>query len=161
MKIFSSKKKKTYLKKERKNDNATASTAVVLTYRLLLFVLYAQQTLPVDLSSSSIRSGGGNGASFHGSTSAFDPCCPGSTSRPPAFVSQATPGPSQPAAIDSFSSSIVAQPQSQPQPCRHYMHPSCEYHTSVESENKKKNRHKRDITTFKKIGHFESPIPPS
>ncbi|XP_034726381.1 E3 ubiquitin-protein ligase Arkadia isoform X2 [Etheostoma cragini] len=85
-----------------------------------------QQTLPVDLSNSSVRSGGNNGASFHGSTSAFDPCCPGSTSRPPAYVSQATPGPSQPAVVDSFSSSMVAQPQpqTQPQPCRHYMHPS-------------------------------------
>ncbi|TKS70144.1 E3 ubiquitin-protein ligase arkadia-C [Collichthys lucidus] len=86
-----------------------------------------QQTLPVDLSNSSVRSSGNSGASFHGSTSAFDPCCPGSTSRPPAYVSQATPGPSQPAAVDSFSSSMVAQPQpqTQPQPCRHYMHPSC------------------------------------
>ncbi|XP_074522187.1 E3 ubiquitin-protein ligase Arkadia isoform X2 [Halichoeres trimaculatus] len=85
-----------------------------------------QQTLPVDLSNSSVRSGGNSGASFHGSTSAFDPCCPGSTSRPPAYVSQATPGPSQPAVVDSFSSSMVAQPQpqTQPQPCRHYMHPS-------------------------------------
>uniref|UniRef100_A0A3Q3WTQ1 RING-type E3 ubiquitin transferase n=1 Tax=Mola mola TaxID=94237 RepID=A0A3Q3WTQ1_MOLML len=83
----------------------------------------AGQTLPVDLSSSSVRSAGNSGASFHGSTSAFDPCCPGSTLRPPAFVSQATPGPSQPAVVDSFSSSMVAQPQTQPQPCRHYMHP--------------------------------------
>ncbi|XP_037342168.1 E3 ubiquitin-protein ligase Arkadia isoform X4 [Pungitius pungitius] len=85
-----------------------------------------QQTLPVDLSNSSVRAAGNNGASFHGSTSAFDPCCPGSTSRPPAFVSQATPGPSQPAVVESFSSSMVAQPQpqTQPQPCRHYMHPS-------------------------------------
>ncbi|XP_068176622.1 E3 ubiquitin-protein ligase Arkadia isoform X1 [Antennarius striatus] len=85
-----------------------------------------QQTLPVDLSNSSVRSGGNSGASFHGSTSAFDPCCPGSTSWPPAYVSQATPGPSQPAAVDSFSSSMVAQPQpqTQPQPCRHYMHSS-------------------------------------
>ncbi|KAM8893541.1 E3 ubiquitin-protein ligase Arkadia isoform 1-T2 [Spinachia spinachia] len=85
-----------------------------------------QQTLPVDLSNSSVRGAGNNGASFHGSTSAFDPCCPGSTSRPPAFVSQATPGPSQPAVVESFSSSMVAQPQpqTQPQPCRHYMHPS-------------------------------------
>ncbi|KAM3625916.1 uncharacterized protein V6R79_019766 [Siganus canaliculatus] len=86
-----------------------------------------QQTLPVDLSNSSVRSGGSSGASFHGSTSAFDPCCPGSTSRPPAYVSsQATPGPSQPASVDSFGSSMVAQPQpqTQPQPCRHYMHPS-------------------------------------
>ncbi|KAG7230476.1 hypothetical protein INR49_024585 [Caranx melampygus] len=84
------------------------------------------QTLPVDLSNSSVRSGGNSGASFHGSTSAFDPCCPGSTSRPPAYVSQATPGPSQPAVVDSFSSSMVAQPQpqTQPQPCRHYIHPS-------------------------------------
>ncbi|KAK2920207.1 E3 ubiquitin-protein ligase Arkadia isoform X1 [Channa argus] len=84
-----------------------------------------QQTLPVDLSNSSVRSGGNSGASFHGSTSAFDPCCPGSTTRPPAYVSQATPGPSQPAVVDSFSSSMVAQPQpqTQPQPCRHYMHP--------------------------------------
>lgn len=86
-----------------------------------------QQTLPVDLSNSSVRSNGNSGASFHGSTSAFDPCCPVSTSRPPTFVSQATPGPSQPAVVDSFSSPMVAQggPQTQPQqPCRHYMHPS-------------------------------------
>ncbi|KAM9408839.1 E3 ubiquitin-protein ligase Arkadia isoform 2-T3 [Pholidichthys leucotaenia] len=85
-----------------------------------------QQTLPVDLSNSSVRSSGTNGGSFHGSTSAFDPCCPGSTSRPPAYVSQATPGPSQPTVVDSFTSSMVAQPQpqSQTQPCRHYMHPS-------------------------------------
>uniref|UniRef100_A0A665VF21 RING-type E3 ubiquitin transferase n=1 Tax=Echeneis naucrates TaxID=173247 RepID=A0A665VF21_ECHNA len=85
-----------------------------------------QQTLPVDLSNSSVRSGGNSSASFHGSTSAFDPCCPGSTSRPPAYVSQGTPGPSQPAVVDSFSSSMVAQPQpqTQPQPCRHYIHPS-------------------------------------
>ncbi|KAK1891228.1 E3 ubiquitin-protein ligase Arkadia [Dissostichus eleginoides] len=84
-----------------------------------------QQNLPVDLSNSSVRTGGNNGASFHGSTSAFDPCCPGSTSRPPAFVSQAAPGSSQPAAVDSFGPPMVAQPQpqTQPQPCRHYMHP--------------------------------------
>ncbi|XP_033972147.1 LOW QUALITY PROTEIN: E3 ubiquitin-protein ligase Arkadia [Trematomus bernacchii] len=84
-----------------------------------------QQNLPVDLSNSSVRTGGNNGASFHGSTSAFDPCCPGSTSRPPAFVSQAAPGSSQPAAVDSFAPPMVAQPQpqTQPQPCRHYMHP--------------------------------------
>uniref|UniRef100_A0A3P9M158 RING-type E3 ubiquitin transferase n=1 Tax=Oryzias latipes TaxID=8090 RepID=A0A3P9M158_ORYLA len=83
-----------------------------------------QQTLPVDLSNSSVRSSGNGGPSFHGSTSAFDPCCPGSTSRPPAYVSHAPPGPSQPAVVDSFSSSMVAQPQTQPQPCRHYMHPT-------------------------------------
>ncbi|KAM4596452.1 E3 ubiquitin-protein ligase Arkadia isoform 3-T3 [Fundulus diaphanus] len=83
-----------------------------------------QQTLPVDLSNSSVRGSGAGGASFHGSTSAFDPCCPGSSSRPPAYVSHATPGPSQPAVVDSFSSTLVAQPQTQPQHCRHYMHPS-------------------------------------
>ncbi|XP_064869158.1 E3 ubiquitin-protein ligase Arkadia-like isoform X1 [Oncorhynchus nerka] len=88
-----------------------------------------QQTLPVDLSNSGLRSGGGSGAgSFHG-TSAFDPCCPGSTSRPAAYNSQnATgPGPSQPSTVvDSFSSAMVAQPQPQPQlsTCRHFMHPS-------------------------------------
>ncbi|KAM3838394.1 E3 ubiquitin-protein ligase Arkadia-like, partial [Diretmus argenteus] len=85
-----------------------------------------QQTLPVDLSNSSVRSGGNSGAGFHGSTSAFDPCCPGSTSRPPAYVSQTTPGPSQPSVVDSFNPSMVAQPQPQPQlsSCRHYIHPS-------------------------------------
>ncbi|XP_035992264.1 E3 ubiquitin-protein ligase Arkadia isoform X3 [Fundulus heteroclitus] len=83
-----------------------------------------QQTLPVDLSNSGVRGSGAGGASFHGSTSAFDPCCPGSSSRPPAYVSHATPGPSQPAVVDSFSSTLVAQPQTQPQHCRHYMHPS-------------------------------------
>ncbi|KAK5610898.1 hypothetical protein CRENBAI_024868 [Crenichthys baileyi] len=82
-----------------------------------------QQTLPVDLSNSSVRGSGTGSTSFHGSTSAFDPCCPGSSSRPPAYVSHATPGPSQPAMVDSFSSSMVAQPQTQPQPCRHYIHP--------------------------------------
>ncbi|XP_066510427.1 E3 ubiquitin-protein ligase Arkadia-like isoform X2 [Hoplias malabaricus] len=85
-----------------------------------------QQTLPVDLSSSAVRSNGSSGASF-GSSSAFDPCCPGSTSRPP-YVSQNAPGPSQPSAVDSFSPAMVAQPQPQPQPqlssCRHYIHPS-------------------------------------
>ncbi|XP_056134065.1 E3 ubiquitin-protein ligase Arkadia isoform X3 [Lampris incognitus] len=83
-----------------------------------------QQTLPVDLSNSSVRSNGSSGAGFHGNTSAFDPCCPGSASRPPTYVSQATPGPSQPTGVDSFSSSMVAQPQSQLSSCRHYMHPS-------------------------------------
>ncbi|XP_016887943.1 E3 ubiquitin-protein ligase Arkadia isoform X3 [Cynoglossus semilaevis] len=85
-----------------------------------------QQTLPVDLSNSSIRSGSNNGAPFHGSTSAFDPCCPGSASRPPAYASQATPGSNQPSVVDSFNSSMAAQPQpqAQPQPCRHYIHPS-------------------------------------
>ncbi|KAM7424116.1 hypothetical protein PAMA_000455 [Pampus argenteus] len=99
------------------NSNSSSNTAHY----------HDQQTLPVDLSNSGVRSSGNNGASFHGSTSAFDPCCPGSTSRPPAFVSQATPGPSQPAVVDSFGSSMVPQPQPQTQPqqpCRHYMHPS-------------------------------------
>uniref|UniRef100_A0AAY5EAQ3 RING-type E3 ubiquitin transferase n=1 Tax=Electrophorus electricus TaxID=8005 RepID=A0AAY5EAQ3_ELEEL len=84
-----------------------------------------QQTLPVDLSSSAVRSGGSSSATF-GGASAFDPCCPGSTSRPPAYVSQAAPGPSQPNVVESFSPAMVAQPQPQPQlsSCRHYMHPS-------------------------------------
>ncbi|XP_072527512.1 E3 ubiquitin-protein ligase Arkadia isoform X1 [Salminus brasiliensis] len=82
-----------------------------------------QQTLPVDLSSSAVRSTGSSSAGFS-STSAFDPCCPGSTSRPPAYVSQAAPGPSQPSVADSFSPAMVAQPQSQLSSCRHYMHPS-------------------------------------
>ncbi|XP_029315684.1 E3 ubiquitin-protein ligase Arkadia isoform X4 [Cottoperca gobio] len=49
-----------------------------------------------------------------------------SSSNPAHYHDQATPGPSQPAVVDSFSSSMVAQPQpqTQPQPCRHYMHPS-------------------------------------
>ncbi|XP_010878805.2 E3 ubiquitin-protein ligase Arkadia isoform X3 [Esox lucius] len=85
-----------------------------------------QQTLPVDLSSSGVRSSGAGG--LHG-TSAFDPCCPGSMSRPPAYNPQNSmgPGPSQPSpVVDSFSSAMVAQPQPQPQlsTCRHYMHPS-------------------------------------
>ncbi|KAG1942110.1 E3 ubiquitin-protein ligase Arkadia isoform X2 [Pimephales promelas] len=86
---------------------------------------YHDQTLPVDLSSSAVRSSGSGSTGFHG-TSAFDPCCPGSASRPPAFVSQAAPGPSQQTVADSFSSAIVAQPQPQPpqlSSCRHYMHP--------------------------------------
>ncbi|XP_016357563.1 E3 ubiquitin-protein ligase Arkadia isoform X2 [Sinocyclocheilus anshuiensis] len=86
---------------------------------------YHDQTLPVDLSSSAVRSSGSSSTGFHG-TSAFDPCCPGSASRPPAYVSQAAPGPSQQTVADSFSSAIVAQPQPQPpqlSSCRHYMHP--------------------------------------
>ncbi|XP_035252415.1 E3 ubiquitin-protein ligase Arkadia-like [Anguilla anguilla] len=82
---------------------------------------YHDQTLPVDLSSNAVRSGGSGG--FHG-TSAFDPCCPGSSSRPPTYVSQAAPGPSQP--VDTYSSAMVTPPQPQPQmsSCRHYMHPT-------------------------------------
>nr|XP_005168980.1 E3 ubiquitin-protein ligase Arkadia isoform X1 [Danio rerio] len=85
-----------------------------------------QQTLPVDLSSSAVRSSGSSSTGFHG-TSAFDPCCPGSASRPPVYVSQAAPGPSQQTVADSFSPTIVAQPQPQPpqlSSCRHYMHPT-------------------------------------
>ncbi|XP_053933394.1 E3 ubiquitin-protein ligase Arkadia isoform X1 [Cuculus canorus] len=84
-----------------------------------------QQALPVDLSSSGIRSHG-SGA-FHG-TSAFDPCCPGSSSRTAIYGHQAGAGPSQSITIDGYGSSMVAQPQPQPPPqaslssCRHYMH---------------------------------------
>ncbi|XP_065123944.1 E3 ubiquitin-protein ligase Arkadia isoform X4 [Paramisgurnus dabryanus] len=86
---------------------------------------YHDQTLPVDLSSSALRSSGSGSTGFH-STSAFDPCCPGTVSRPSAYVSQAAPGPSQQPVADSFSSAIVAQPQPQPpqlSSCRHYIHP--------------------------------------
>ncbi|XP_064932070.1 E3 ubiquitin-protein ligase Arkadia isoform X6 [Columba livia] len=84
-----------------------------------------QQALPVDLSSSGIRSHG-SGA-FHG-TSAFDPCCPGSSSRTAIYGHQAGAGPSQSITMDGYGSSMVAQPQPQPPPqaslssCRHYMH---------------------------------------
>ncbi|XP_051484442.1 E3 ubiquitin-protein ligase Arkadia isoform X3 [Apus apus] len=84
-----------------------------------------QQALPVDLSSSGIRSHG-SGA-FHG-TSAFDPCCPASSSRTAIYGHQASAGPSQSITIDGYGSSLVAQPQPQPPPqaslssCRHYMH---------------------------------------
>ncbi|KAJ8343522.1 hypothetical protein SKAU_G00308510 [Synaphobranchus kaupii] len=82
---------------------------------------YLDQTLPVDLSSNAVRSGGSVG--FHG-TSAFDPCCPGSSSRLPAYVPQPAPGPSQP--VDAYSSAMATPPQPQPQmsSCRHYMHPT-------------------------------------
>ncbi|KAM6059733.1 E3 ubiquitin-protein ligase Arkadia isoform 4-T5 [Theristicus caerulescens] len=87
--------------------------------------LFTQQALPVDLSSSGIRSHG-SGA-FHG-TSAFDPCCPGSSSRTAIYGHQAGAGPSQSITIDGYGSNMVAQPQPQPPPqaslssCRHYMH---------------------------------------
>ncbi|KAJ8407708.1 hypothetical protein AAFF_G00267520 [Aldrovandia affinis] len=79
---------------------------------------YHDQTLPVDLSSNGVRSGG-----FHG-TSAFDPCCPGSSSRPPAYTAQAAPGPSQP--VDAYSTAMATPPQppAQMSSCRHYMHPT-------------------------------------
>ncbi|XP_018595161.2 E3 ubiquitin-protein ligase Arkadia-like isoform X1 [Scleropages formosus] len=90
---------------------------------------YQDQTLPVDLSNSAVR-GSGTGA-FH-STAAFDPCCPGSSSRTPAFVSQAVPGPSQPGSTDTYNGAMVALPPAQaptqvpPQlsSCRHYLHPT-------------------------------------
>ncbi|XP_038606435.1 E3 ubiquitin-protein ligase Arkadia isoform X2 [Tachyglossus aculeatus] len=88
---------------------------------------YHDQALPVDLSSSGIRSHGGG--SFHGA-SAFDPCCPASSSsRSAIFGHQAGAGPSQPISMDGFGSSLVAQSQPQPPPqaslssCRHYMPP--------------------------------------
>uniref|UniRef100_A0A8D0ECK7 RING-type E3 ubiquitin transferase n=2 Tax=Salvator merianae TaxID=96440 RepID=A0A8D0ECK7_SALMN len=82
-----------------------------------------QQALPVDLSSNGIRNHGSG--SFHGA-SAFDPCCPGSSSRTAMYGHQAGAAPSQPIAIDGYSANLVAQPQPQPQAslasCRHYMH---------------------------------------
>ncbi|KAK0141967.1 E3 ubiquitin-protein ligase Arkadia [Merluccius polli] len=86
-----------------------------------------QQNLPVDLSNSGVRGSGSGPNGFHGSNSAFDPCCPGSTSRPTTFASQAAPGPSsssQPGVVDSFSSSMLGPAQPQLSSCRHYMHPS-------------------------------------
>ncbi|XP_042327308.1 E3 ubiquitin-protein ligase Arkadia isoform X2 [Sceloporus undulatus] len=84
---------------------------------------YHDQALPVDLSSSGIRNHGSG--SFHGA-SAFDPCCPGSSSRTAIYGHQAGTTPSQPIAIDGYSANMVSQPQP-PAPaslssCRHYMH---------------------------------------
>lgn len=90
-----------------------------------------QQALPVDLSSNAIRSHGSAG--FHGA-SAFDPCCPVSSSRAAIFGHQAAAAvPSQPLSLDGYGSSMVAQPQPQPpvqaslSSCRHYMPPPCKY----------------------------------
>ncbi|KAM8973821.1 E3 ubiquitin-protein ligase Arkadia isoform 2-T2 [Pelodytes ibericus] len=81
------------------------------------------QALPVDLSNSGIRSHGS--VSFH-STSAFDPCCPGSSSRSTVYGHQSSSSTAQPMTIDGYGSTIVAQPQPPPQTslssCRHYMH---------------------------------------
>ncbi|KAG5848949.1 hypothetical protein ANANG_G00104890 [Anguilla anguilla] len=77
---------------------------------------YLDQTLPVDLSNSGIRGSGSGG--FHG-TSAFDPCCPGSSSRPPAYGTQVALGRGRGQAGDP-----VDQPQPQLSSCRHYMHPT-------------------------------------
>ncbi|XP_072471756.1 E3 ubiquitin-protein ligase Arkadia isoform X2 [Notamacropus eugenii] len=87
---------------------------------------YHDQALPVDLSSNGIRSHGNAG--FHGA-SAFDPCCPVSSSRAAIFGHQTSAGPSQPISMDGYGSSVVAQPQPQAPPqaslssCRHYMPP--------------------------------------
>ncbi|XP_013914203.1 PREDICTED: E3 ubiquitin-protein ligase Arkadia isoform X5 [Thamnophis sirtalis] len=82
-----------------------------------------QQALPVDLSSSGIRNPGG--ASFHGA-SAFDPCCPGSSSRTSLYGHQAGAAASQPISMDGYSTSMVPQPQPPTQAslssCRHYLH---------------------------------------
>ncbi|XP_041073807.1 E3 ubiquitin-protein ligase Arkadia-like isoform X2 [Polyodon spathula] len=85
--------------------------------------VFSRNTLPVDLSNNGYRSHGSG--SFHG-TSAFDPCCPGSSSRITAFGPQNTAGPIQQVTADSYGSAMVAQPQPQPQlsSCRHYMHPT-------------------------------------
>ncbi|XP_018106566.1 E3 ubiquitin-protein ligase arkadia-C isoform X2 [Xenopus laevis] len=83
------------------------------------------QALPVDLSNNGIRNHGS--VSFH-STSAFDPCCPGSSSRSTVYGHQSTTSNAQTMAIDGYGSSMVAQAQPQtPSPlssCRHYMHAS-------------------------------------
>lgn len=97
-------------------------------YLNLLFHPSPQQALPVDLSSNGIRNHGSG--SFHGA-SAFDPCCPGSSSRTSIYGHQAGAAPSQPITIDGYSANMVAQPQPQPPPqaslssCQHYM--PCKY----------------------------------
>ncbi|XP_054858823.1 E3 ubiquitin-protein ligase Arkadia isoform X2 [Eublepharis macularius] len=82
-----------------------------------------QQALPVDLSSNGIRSHGGS--SFQG-TSAFDPCCPGSSSRTTIYGHQASAAPSYPIALEGYSANMVAPPQPPPQAslssCRHHLH---------------------------------------
>lgn len=111
-----------------------------------------QQALPVDLSSNGIRSHG-SGA-FHG-TSAFDPCCPGSSSRTAIYGHQTGAGPSQSLTIDGYGSSMVAQPQPQPPPqaslssCRHYMHSPCKYwHYGGKRKNNLPQQHNKSFTTF-------------
>lgn len=87
--------------------------------------LPAQQALPVDLSSSGIRNPGGG--SFHGA-SAFDPCCPGSSSRTSLYGHQAGTAASQPISMDGYSTSMVPQPQPPTQAsCRHYLHSPCKW----------------------------------
>ncbi|XP_073443065.1 E3 ubiquitin-protein ligase Arkadia isoform X4 [Dendrobates tinctorius] len=81
------------------------------------------QALPVDLSNNGIRSHGS--VSFH-STSAFDPCCPGSSSRSSVYGHQSTANTAQTMALDGYGPSLVAQTQPPPQTslssCRHFMH---------------------------------------
>ncbi|XP_053573506.1 E3 ubiquitin-protein ligase Arkadia isoform X2 [Bombina bombina] len=80
------------------------------------------QALPVDLSNSGIR---GQSVSFH-STSAFDPCCPGASSRSTVYGHQSSVSTAQTLSIDVYGTNMVAQPQPPPQTslssCRHYMH---------------------------------------
>uniref|UniRef100_A0A8C5MHX8 RING-type E3 ubiquitin transferase n=1 Tax=Leptobrachium leishanense TaxID=445787 RepID=A0A8C5MHX8_9ANUR len=83
------------------------------------------QALPVDLSNNGIRSHGS--VSFH-STSAFDPCCPGSSSRATVYGHQSSASTAQPMTIDGYGSNMVSQtqpppPQTSLSSCRHYMHP--------------------------------------
>ncbi|KAM3828260.1 E3 ubiquitin-protein ligase Arkadia isoform 2-T2 [Vipera latastei] len=82
-----------------------------------------QQALPVDLSNSGIRNPGGG--SFHGA-SAFDPCCPGSSSRASLYGHQVGAAASQPISMDGYSPSLVPQPppptQTALSSCRHYLH---------------------------------------
>ncbi|XP_063045802.1 E3 ubiquitin-protein ligase Arkadia [Engraulis encrasicolus] len=81
---------------------------------------YHDQSLPVDLSSSSgVRGSGGGGASGYHGASAFDPCCPGNTSRP-AFAQSGASVSAEP-----FGPALVSHTQPQPQlsSCRHYVHP--------------------------------------
>ncbi|KAI6078067.1 E3 ubiquitin-protein ligase Arkadia [Aix galericulata] len=106
--------------------------------------------LPVDLSSNGIRSHG-SGA-FHG-TSAFDPCCPGSSSRTAIYGHQAGAGPSQSITIDGYGSNASLTrplhhqasacphshgnppPQPQPPPQVDYVipHPVHPFHPSISS----------------------------
>ncbi|KAI1904344.1 hypothetical protein AGOR_G00004690 [Albula goreensis] len=125
---------------------------------------YHDQTLPVDLSSSAVRSGGSSG--FHG-TSAFDPCCPGSSSRPPTYASQAAPGPSQP--VDTYSSAMAtpSQPQPQMSSCRHYMHPtygplarSLHHQTSSSCPHSHSNPHPRPSLPLSSGAPLPQHLPP-
>ncbi|XP_068131629.1 E3 ubiquitin-protein ligase Arkadia isoform X3 [Hyperolius riggenbachi] len=82
------------------------------------------QALPVDLSNNGIRNHGS--VSFH-STSAFDPCCPGSSTRATVYGHQSTASTAPTMTIDGYSPGMVAQTQPPPQTslssCRHFMHP--------------------------------------